>query len=103
MKKIVTFDADKARNLKYGMNALIQLEKELGKPLTNMGAEEFKLEDLRTMLFIGLKWEDKELTKDAVGDIMDEAIEKHGMEYLSKKLAEALQGAFGNTAMPSVK
>lgn len=103
MKKIVTFEADKARNLKYGTNALIQLEKELGKPLTAMETEAFKIEDLRTMIYVGLKWEDKELTYDAVGDIMDEAIEKHGMEYLSKKLGEAIKGAFGNTAMPSEK
>lgn len=103
MKKIVSFEADKNRNLKYGMNAMIQLEKELGKPLTSLADGEFKLEDLRTMLYIGLKWEQKDLTPDQVGDIMDEAIEKHGMQYLSGKLGEALQGAFGNTAMPSKK
>ncbi|WP_026565880.1 hypothetical protein [Bacillus sp. UNC41MFS5] len=104
MKKIVAFDADKTRNLKYGMNAMIQLEKKLGKSLTALANEEFKLEDLRSMLFIGLKWEDKELTEDAVGDIMDEAIEKHGMEYISEKLGEALQGAFGQqNAIPSQK
>jgi hypothetical protein len=101
MKKVVTFEADKKRHLKYGMNALIQLEKELGKPLASIGAGEVKLEDLRTMLYIGLKWEDKELTYEQVGDVMDEAIENHGMEYLSQKLGEALQGAFGNTAMPT--
>lgn len=101
--KTITFDADKSRNLKFGMNALIQLEKELGKPLTSMGTDEFKLEDLRTMLYIGLKWEDKKLSQDSVGDIMDEAIAKHGMEYLSTQLGEALQGAFGNTAMPFKK
>lgn len=101
MKKIVSVEMDKMRNMKFGMNALIQLEKELGKPLTSMGTDEFKLEDLRTMLYIGLKWEDKELTHDMTGDIMDEAIEKHSIQYVSEKLAEALQGAFGQTAMPS--
>lgn len=99
MKKIVPFESDKMRNLKYGMNALIELEKALGKPITNMG-DEFKLEDLRTMLYIGLKWEDKELTFEKVGDMMDETIEKHGMNYISEKLSEALQGTFGNTAIP---
>ncbi|MCD4839729.1 hypothetical protein LRS37_12805 [Neobacillus sedimentimangrovi] len=104
MKKIVSFEADKMRNLKYGINALIELEKALGKPLTDMSSNNFKLEDLRTMLYIGLKWEDKELTPETVGDIMDAAIEKHGMEYLSKKLGEALEGAFGNAAaIPSKK
>lgn len=101
--KTVAFEADKMRNLKYGMNGMIQLEKELGKPLTSLSDSEFSLEDLRTMLYVGLKWEDKELTPDQVGDIMDEAIEKHGMEYLSNQLGKALEGAFGNTAMPSKK
>jgi hypothetical protein len=104
MKKIVAFEADKMRNLKYGMNAMIQLEKKLGKSLSSLANEEFKLEDLRAMLYIGLKWEDKELTEESVGDIMDEAIEKHGMQYLSEKLGEALQGAFGmQNAIPSQK
>ena len=103
MKNIVSVEMDKMRNMKFGMNALIQLEKELGKPLTSMGTDEFKLEDLRTMLYIGLKWEDKSLTPDAVGDLMDESIEKNGIQYLSAKLGEALQGAFGQTAMPSKK
>lgn len=104
MKKIISIEADKNRHLKFGMNALIQLEKELGKPITSMADEnEFKLEDLRTMIYVGLKWEDKNLTMEQVGDIMDEAIEKNGMEYLSEKLGEALEGAFGNTAMPSEK
>lgn len=103
MKKVVTFNADKERHLKFGMNGLIQLEKELGKPLTALSTEQFSLADLRTMLYVGLKWEDKKLTQDAVGDIMDEAIELHGMDYLSKQLGEALTGAFGNTATPSQK
>lgn len=103
MKKIISVEMDKHRNLKYGMNAMIQLEKELGKSLMGLAEDEFKLSDLRTMLYIGLKWEDKELTYEQVGDLMDDAIEKHGMEYLSTKLGEALQGAFGNTAMPSAK
>jgi hypothetical protein len=101
LKKIITFEADKQRHLKFGMNGLIQLEKELGRPLTALSTEQFSLEDLRTMLYVGLKWEDKKLTQDAVGDIMDEAIENHGMEYLSAKLGEALTGAFGNTKTPS--
>ena len=103
MKKTVAFEADKVRNLKFGMNAMIQLEKELGKPLSSLGADEFKLGDLRTMLFVGLKWEDKDLSLETVGEIMDEAIDKHGIEYLSEKIGEAMQGAFGNTAMPTAK
>lgn len=103
MKKVVTIKADKARNLKYGINGMIELEKELGKPLTALSTDAFSLSDLRTMLYVGLKWEDKELTHETVGEIMDIVIEDEGMEYLSEKLGEAITGAFGNSAMPSKK
>lgn len=105
MKKIVSFEADKARNLKFGINGLVSLEKELGRPLSQMQGENgFALEDLRTIFYVGLKWEDKDLTHEGVGDILDEAIEKNGMEYITKKLGEAIQGSLGSgNALPSAK
>jgi imidazoleglycerol phosphate dehydratase HisB len=59
--------------------------------------------DLRTMLYVGLKWEDKELTLDQTGDIMDAFIEKHTFEELSSKLGEAVRKAFGGKAQPPSK
>lgn len=99
--KIVTIQADKERHIKYGMNAFVRLERELGKPLTSMMSDETSLEELRTMLWVGLMWEDKKLTPDKVGDIMDEVMETQGLEYLSGALGEAIQGALGKTATPS--
>lgn len=103
MKKIVTIEMDKARNLKFGMNALIELEKELGKPLTELSEGGVSLETLRSMVYVGLKWEDKKLSRENIGDLMDEVVEKHGMEYLSEKINVAVQGAFGGSAAPSGK
>lgn len=123
MKKIISFEADKTRNLKFGMNAFVQLEKELGKPIMDLfelvldekgqpvldkngqplSKVNIRMEDFRTIFYVGLKWEDKELTYDQVGDIMDEAIEKHGFEYISDKMGEAFNSTFGKTALPSEK
>lgn len=104
MKKIVSIEMDKVRNLKFGINNLIELEKKLNRPLASLSGESFGLVDLRTILFIGLKWEDKELTEEQTGEIMDIAIENHGIQYLSEKLAEAMQSVFGGlkeTPIPS--
>lgn len=104
MRKIIDIEMDKTRHLKYGMNTMIQVEKELGKPLSTLANEQFKLADLRTLLYLGLKWEDNQLTPDSVGDLMDIAIEKHGMQYISEQLGQAIQGAFGQmgaNAIPS--
>lgn len=98
--KIVTIEADKQRHIKFGMNAFIKLERELGRPMTQLG-DDISMEELRTMLWVGLLWEDKKLTPEKVGDIMDEAIELNGLEALSGALGEAIQGALGNTATPS--
>jgi hypothetical protein len=97
-KKIVTIQMDKERHIKYGFNALIALEQELGRPITSLGDGEFSMKDLRSMFYVGLKWEDKDLTYDAVGDAMDSALEENGIDYLSAKLSEALQGATGGSA-----
>lgn len=90
MKKIISIEMDKIRNLKFGINSLIELEKRMGKPISNMG-DSFSLADFRTMLFIGLKWEDKELTEEETGSLMDIAIENYGIQYLSEKLKEAME------------
>ena len=99
--KIVEIMMDRQRHLKFGMNSMIELEKSLGRSITSIQDTSFSMEDLRTFLFIGLKWEDKSLTPSQVGDLMDVAIEKEGMTYLSEKLGEAITGAFGGVGVGS--
>lgn len=98
--KVVSIQADKERHIKFGMNAFIRLEKELDRPMTELG-DNLSMEDLRTMFWIGLLWEDKKLTPEKVGDLMDIVIESEGLEFLSNALGEAVQGAMGSTATPS--
>ena len=51
----------------------------------------FGLKEIRAALFVGLLHEDKDLTLDTVGDLIDNA----GMEYVADKVGEALQLAIG--------
>lgn len=93
---MVQIEMDKVRNLKFGINGMIELEKKMGKPLTSLGMDSFSLENIRTILYIGLKHEDKALNEDAVGSLMDLAIEKHGMNYVGEKLGEAFNKLMGS-------
>lgn len=95
MKKSVGIQLDKMRNLRYGINAICQMEDILNKPVSSL-VDGAGVRELRVMLFCGLSWEDKELTLEGVGDLMDEAIAENGVEYLSDKLAAALELALGD-------
>ena len=101
MAKTVMIQADKARNLKYGINQMVELEELLGKPVTNMDMENFSMKDLRAMVYVGLKWEDKKLTQEIAGDIMDTAIENDGIESLSASIGKAMELAFNKVVPPS--
>lgn len=99
--KIITLNIDgKEKHMKLGINALTELEKVIGKPLTAMG-EEVSLSDLRAMFYVSLKWEDKNLTIDKAGDLMDIVVDEHGFQFLSEKLGELMTSAMGGTALPS--
>lgn len=102
--KIVKIRMDKERHLKFGMNATIQLEKDLGKPISQMGTSP-SLEELSIIMFHGLKWEDKKLTLELVGDLFDEAVEHYGtFQEVVKLLMEAFSATFGEkNATPSKK
>ena len=80
---------DKERVLKFNLNALILAEEITGKKLASLGedANGFDLSFLRGMLFAGLTHEDKELTLEQVGDMID----MENMEDVTTKLGEAMQ------------
>ncbi len=88
--KVVSIELDKMRNLKFGINTLIELEKRMGKSISNM-SDSFSLSDFRTILYLGLKWEDRDLTEEETGSLMDIAIGNYGIQYLSNKLKEAME------------
>lgn len=92
MKKGVTIELDKVRTLRYGINALVKVEELTGKPLTSIDLNHVSITDLRTILFAGLYHEDKDLTPEIVGEIIDEY---SNITSIAEKLGEAFNLAFG--------
>lgn len=81
----VTVQLDKERSIVFDLNSLIYAE-EHGVDLGNMSKNGgVKMKDLRTILFAGLKHEDKELTPEMVGSM----ITMKNMEVITEALAEA--------------
>lgn len=106
MKKSVTIELDKARNLRYGINALVRIEELLGKPITALDLNNLSIADIRDIVFAGLVHEDKDLTSEKVGDLIDEY---SNLTVVSDKIGEAFTLAFGegksgkNAVSPQVK
>ena len=94
MKKTVTIELDKARNLRYGMNALVKVEELIGKPITKLDLENISMKDLRSILYAGLYHEDKDLTSESVGNLIDEYSD---ITAIAEKLGEAFNIAFGGS------
>lgn len=101
MAKITTLTTESNQYaLKYGVNAFIDFENLLGKPITALG-ENIGFKELRALLFVGLKWNDKNFTEEMAGEAFDDLLEHFGMEEASAKLVEAMTSALGQSALPS--
>lgn len=85
----VKVQLDKERTLKFTLNSLVYAE-ENGVDLQSVDGKEakLKLKDLRTLLFAGLMHEDKELTAEAVGEMIDVANLKPISEALNKAFTQ---------------
>lgn len=92
MKKGVLIELDRPRTLRYGLNALVTIEEQIGKPLTGLDFDNVSVKDLRAILYAGLFHEDRELTPESVADLVDEY---SSIETVSVKLGEAMTLAFG--------
>jgi hypothetical protein len=97
--KGIDIKADKNRTLRYSINAMIQFKRDKKVNITTAlqgFASEVDFELLRYIFWLGLVWEDKELTEDSAGEVMDAAIEEMGFEALIDVIAEAITKAIGN-------
>ena len=90
MKQSIILEAEKARNIRFGINALCKAEEMLGKPITKIN-EDMGISEMRILLYCGLYWEDKELTLEGAGEVMDEVIANKGIEYLTEKFKDAIE------------
>lgn len=93
MKKSVTIELDKARNLRYGMNALVKIEELIGKPITKIDLNSVSIKELRDILYAGLAHEDESLTPEKVGALIDDYSD---IVTIGEKLGEAFNLAFGD-------
>lgn len=85
-KKVVPITLDKERHLAYPVMSLIRLKKEYGIQLSDLQDEE-KAQDLETILAViwaGLIHEDKDLTLEDVGYMIDVT----DLPAISEKLTE---------------
>ncbi|MGG3561651.1 hypothetical protein ABES03_08605 [Neobacillus rhizosphaerae] len=81
----VKIELDKARHLRYTMNALAEIEDQLGVPLAELQNVKMTMKNVRVILWAGLIHEDKELTQEDVGEMVDLG----NMEYVQERVAEA--------------
>lgn len=81
MSKPVYIELDRTRELRLGVNTFVKIETDLRKPISEITDS---ATDLLTVMFYALS--DKELTKEQVGDLIDEA----GYKYCAKKVSEAI-------------
>jgi len=94
MKKGVTINLDKPRTLRYGINALAKIEDITGKSLASLDFTNVSIKDLLAIIYAGLYHEDKSLTIENVGDLIDEY---GSLEEIAKSVGEAVTEAFGKT------
>lgn len=93
MKRGVTINLDKPRTLRYGINALAKIEDLTGKPILSLDLNRIGIKDLLAIVYAGLYHEDKTLTVEQVGDIIDEYSD---INTIAEKIGEAFTLAFGN-------
>lgn len=103
--KGITIQADRTRMLRFNINSMIEYKQAKGEDIMKAFSrmeKEIDFEFLRYLFYLGLKHEDKGLTEEATGEIMDIILEDKGIEYLANILAEAITKAFGIKETPGV-
>lgn len=86
-KKMVTINLDKERHLYFNLNSLEMIEDLTGKTVDKIG-ESMNMKMLKAIVFAGLVHEDKDLTLEAVGDM----IGFEDLEPVSNAIGEAFGG-----------
>ena len=91
------------RNLKYGFNALVTLEETFGVKINELLttlAGGLRLSDMRAILWAGLIHEDKALTPEAVGDMIDGV---EDIAAIGTAIKAAIEAAFPSAEKPKVR
>jgi hypothetical protein len=94
VKQGVIINLDKPRTLRFGINALAKIEDVTGKPLMHLDLNSIGIKDLLAIVYSGLYHEDKNLTIDQVGDLIDEY---SNLNDVAESVGKALTLAFGES------
>lgn len=91
----VSLVLDRPRHLRFDINAICDAEENLGLGFqTLLAPERVGLYTIRIMLWAGLKWEDRGLTKDQAGKLLEEYMEKgNDPDELAQKIRSAVMKA----------
>ena len=85
MKKGTLIKLDKDRYLKFNLNSIRILEKEYGIKFDKL-EEEFSMESVQKILYVGLLKDDPSLTFEEVGELVDMSNIKAVVEALAESL-----------------
>lgn len=93
-------DGGKVRRLRYDFNAISELEERLNVTIGQLMApgHQSGFREIRGFLWAGLKWENRALTPEKIGELIQQHINAGGeLSLLMDKATQALQasGLFG--------
>lgn len=93
-------DGGKVRRLRYDFNAISELEEKLGITIGQLMSADHKsgFREIRGFLLVGLKWENRALTPEKIGELIQKHIDEGGeLSLVMDKCTEALKrsGLFG--------
>ena len=89
MSNGVLIDLDKPRKLRFGLNAVCDLEDLVGKPISEMfptkkeEQEKMRFTTIRAIIWAGLRHEDEAITPSIAGALIDDYCEKDGNDLAS--------------------
>ena len=89
-EEMIPITLDKVRHLRFTPNAIADAETAMGKSLLAIVAEG-GVRATRAFLWAGLKWEDRGLTLEKVGILMEKWMENNPYSDLELKIVEALR------------
>lgn len=90
---------DRERELRFDLNALVELEAKFGS-LNALFGQEMTMGRLRTLLWAGLLHEDETLTERQVGAMMDLSRLQEYAEAVAKAITNALPAPDPNAGTP---
>lgn len=84
--------------LRLGFNGLINLEEELGRPISEIADGSISFGDLRAIFYVAIKQGGKKgISLEDTGDILDAVLQEHGMEYLTNAIKELFEKVMGGS------